>query len=117
MAPVRESDTPCYPSARVKLAGADEIRPLGGVQVISWMAPRTTRMGRVYFVVGSGKGLHRRSQVPPVWIDLIAGLTGLLMVADQPADPFVEAVDVPLSAEHGPGSLAVLITTSEVLGT
>ena len=57
----------------------------------------------------------KRQLFGEVGIDLLAGPTEILIIADDPADPFIVAVDLLSQAEHGPDSPAVLVTTSETL--
>jgi sulfopropanediol 3-dehydrogenase len=101
------------------LAGADEIFLLGGVQAVAAMAVGTDTFKKVDLLVGPGNAYvaeAKRQLFGEVGIDLIAGPTEILIVADEHADPFVVAVDLLSQAEHGPDSPAILITTSEELG-
>jgi sulfopropanediol 3-dehydrogenase len=98
------------------LAGADDIFLLGGVQAVAAMAVGTETVGRVDLLAGPGNAYvaeAKRQLFGEVGIDLFAGPTEILVVADDSADPFVVAVDLLSQAEHGPDSPAVLITTSE----
>lgn len=101
------------------LAGADEIYLLGGVQAVAAMAVGTETIGGVPMLAGPGNAYvaeAKRQLFGEVGIDLFAGPTEILVVADEHADPFVVAVDLLSQAEHGPDSPAVLVTTSEELG-
>jgi len=105
--------------AAMHLAGADEIYVLGGVQAIAALARGTETIKPVHLIVGPGNAYvaeAKRQLFGPVGIDLIAGPTEILILADDTADPFTVAVDLLSQAEHGPDSPAVLITTSERLG-
>jgi sulfopropanediol 3-dehydrogenase len=105
--------------AAMALAGADEIYVLGGVQAVAAMALGTETIGRVDLLAGPGNAYvaeAKRQLYGEVGIDLFAGPTEILIIADEYADPFVVAVDLLSQAEHGPDSPAVLITTSEALG-
>lgn len=105
--------------AAMHLAGADEIYVLGGVQAIAALAVGTESVDRVDLLVGPGNAFvaeAKRQLFGEVGIDLFAGPTEVLIVADEHADPFVVAVDLLSQAEHGPDSPAVLITTSIELG-
>ena len=105
--------------AAMHLAGADEIYILGGVQAVAALAVGTESMARVDLLTGPGNAYvaeAKRQLFGEVGIDLFAGPTEVLVVADDHADPFVVAVDLLSQAEHGPDSPAVLITTSEELG-
>lgn len=100
-------------------AGADEIYLLGGIQAVAAMAIGTETIGRVDMLTGPGNAYvaeAKRQLYGEVGIDLFAGPTEILIVADESADPFIVAVDLLSQAEHGPDSPAVLITTSEALG-
>ena len=78
------------------------------------MAVGTETMGRVDLIAGPGNAYvaeAKRQLFGEVGIDLFAGPTEILVVADEHADPFVVAVDLLSQAEHGPESPAVLVTT------
>ncbi|MDA3642568.1 histidinol dehydrogenase [Saccharopolyspora indica] len=105
--------------AAMHLAGADEIYLLGGVQAVVSMALGTETIAPVDMLAGPGNAFvaeAKRQLFGEIGIDLFAGPTEVLIVADETADPFVVAVDLLSQAEHGPDSPAVLITTSEELG-
>jgi len=100
-------------------AGADEIHCLGGVQALAAMAYGTASLRAADMVVGPGNQYvaeAKRQIFGTVGIDLLAGPTEILVVADDSADPVVVACDLLGHAEHGPNSPAVLITTSRALG-
>jgi len=105
--------------AAMHLAGADEIYILGGVQAVAALAVGTETIAPVNLLAGPGNAFvaeAKRQLFGEVGIDLFAGPTEVLIVADEHADPFITAVDLLSQAEHGPDSPAVLITTSEELG-
>jgi histidinol dehydrogenase len=105
--------------AAMHLAGADEIFILGGVQAITAMAIGTETIRKVDFIAGPGNAFvadAKRQLFGEVGIDLFAGPTEVLIVADDAADPYSCAVDLLSQAEHGPDSPAVLITNSEDVG-
>ncbi|GFF53421.1 histidinol dehydrogenase [Aspergillus udagawae] len=105
--------------AAMHLAGADEIYLLGGVQAIAAMALGTETMAKVDFIAGPGNAFvaeAKRQLFGEIGIDLFAGPTEILIVADETADPFTVATDILSQAEHGPDSPAVIITTSEAVG-
>ncbi len=107
---------PAATVAAMSLAGADEIYVLGGVQAVVSLALGTETIGRVDLIAGPGNAYvaeAKKQLFGEVGIDLFAGPTEVLIVADDAADPFVVAVDLLSQAEHGPDSPAVLITTSE----
>ncbi len=100
-------------------AGADEIYCLGGVQALGAMAYGTEAVAAVDMVVGPGNQYvaeAKRQLFGTVGIDLLAGPTEILIIADASADPAVVACDLLGQAEHGPTSPAILITTSRALG-
>ena len=104
--------------AAMHLAGADEIYILGGVQAIAALALGTESIDAVDFLVGPGNAYvveAKRRLFGKVGIDLIAGPTEILIVADETADPVIVAADLLGQAEHGPASPAVLVTTSPAL--
>ena len=100
------------------LAGADEIYVLGGIQAIGAMAIGTESIGAVDMLVGPGNAFvaeAKRQLFGRVGIDLFAGPTETLVIADETVDGEICAVDLLGQAEHGPNSPAVLLTTSEKL--
>jgi sulfopropanediol 3-dehydrogenase len=106
--------------AAMHLAGADEIYLLGGVQAIAALAIGTESIGRVDVLAGPGNAYvaeAKRQLFGEVGIDLFAGPTEVLILADSSADPFLIAVDLLSQAEHGPDSPAILVTTSEFLAS
>lgn len=110
---------PAATVAAMHLAGADEIYLLGGVQAVTALALGTETVASVDLLAGPGNAYvaeAKRQLFGEVGIDLFAGPTEILVVADEHADPFVVAVDLLSQAEHGPDSPAVLVTTSEDLG-
>jgi sulfopropanediol 3-dehydrogenase len=100
------------------LAGADEIYCLGGVQAIAAMSIGTEQIAQVDMVVGPGNAYvaeAKRQLFGRVGIDLIAGPTEVLLVADDTADGEMCATDLLGQSEHGYDSPAILVTTSEKL--
>ncbi|WP_136056003.1 histidinol dehydrogenase [Microbacterium sp. K24] len=115
--PIR-GEIPAATIAAMKMAGADEIYLLGGVQAVAAMAVGTETIERVNMIAGPGNAYvaeAKRQLFGEVGIDLFAGPTEILIVADEHADPFFTAVDLLSQAEHGPDSPAVLVTTSQSL--
>jgi sulfopropanediol 3-dehydrogenase len=113
--PIR-GEIPAATVAAMSLAGADEIWILGGVQAVAAMALGTASMAKVDLIAGPGNAYvaeAKRQLFGEVGIDLFAGPTEILILADEHADPFLVAVDLLSQAEHGPESPAILITTSE----
>jgi sulfopropanediol 3-dehydrogenase len=112
--PYQGAPTPATVAA-MHLAGADEIYVLGGVQALAALALGTETIPRVDLLVGPGNAYvaeAKRQLFGDVGIDLLAGPTEILVIADENADPAVVAADLVGQAEHGPTSPAVLITTS-----
>jgi sulfopropanediol 3-dehydrogenase len=105
--------------AAMHLAGADEIYVLGGVQGVAALALGTETIGRVDLLAGPGNAYvaeAKRQLFGEVGIDLFAGPTETLVIADGSTDPFLAAVDLLSQAEHGPDSPAILVTSSERVG-
>jgi sulfopropanediol 3-dehydrogenase len=99
-------------------AGADEIYCLGGVQSLGAMAYGTATVPPVDMVIGPGNQYvaeAKRQIFGVVGIDLLAGPTEILVIADETADAAVVAADLLGQAEHGPTSPAILLTTSRAL--
>ncbi len=116
--PPIKGEIPAATVAAMSMAGADEIFILGGVQAVTAMALGTENMERVDMIAGPGNAYvaeAKRQLYGEVGIDLFAGPTEILIIADDDADPFVVAVDLLSQAEHGPESPAILVTTSELL--
>lgn len=104
--------------AAMHLAGADEILVLGGVQAVGAMALGTDTIAPVDMLVGPGNAYvaeAKRQLYGRVGIDLFAGPTETLVIADDTVDGEICATDLLGQAEHGPTSPAVLLTTSETL--
>ena len=104
--------------AAMHLGGADEIHILGGVQAVAAMALGTDTFQPVDMLVGPGNAYvaeAKRQLYGKVGIDLFAGPTEILVIADETADAEMCATDLLGQAEHGPTSPAILLTTSERL--
>jgi sulfopropanediol 3-dehydrogenase len=104
--------------AAMHFGGADEIYVLGGVQAIAAMALGTEAIPSVDMIVGPGNAYvaeAKRQLFGRVGIDLLAGPTETLVIADDSVDGEICATDLLGQAEHGPSSPAVLITNSEKL--
>jgi sulfopropanediol 3-dehydrogenase len=104
--------------AAMHFGGADEIYALGGVQAIAAMALGTESIQPVDMLVGPGNAYvaeAKRQLFGRVGIDLLAGPTETLIIADDSCDAEMAAVDLIGQAEHGPGSPAVLLTNSAKL--
>jgi sulfopropanediol 3-dehydrogenase len=100
------------------LAGADEIYCLGGVQAVGAMAIGTQSIAPVDVLCGPGNAFvaeAKRQLFGRVGIDLFAGPTETLVIADDTVDGEICATDLLGQAEHGPDSPAILLTTSAAL--
>ncbi|MEN7341844.1 MAG: histidinol dehydrogenase [Pseudomonadota bacterium] len=104
--------------AAMSMAGADEIYCLGGVQAVSAMALGTETIDSVDMIVGPGNAYvaeAKRQLYGRVGIDLFAGPTETLVIADDTCDGEMAATDLLGQAEHGLNSPAVLLTNSQTL--
>ena len=100
------------------MAGADEIYCLGGVQAVAAMAIGTETIKPVDMLVGPGNAYvaeAKRQLFGRVGIELFAGPTETLLIADDSVDGEICATDLLGQAEHGPTTPAILLTTSEKL--
>ena len=100
------------------MAGADEIYCLGGIQAVAAMGIGTQSIAPVDILVGPGNAYvaeAKRQLFGRVGIDLFAGPTETLVIADETVDGELCATDLLGQAEHGPDSPAILLTTSEKL--
>jgi sulfopropanediol 3-dehydrogenase len=107
---------PAATVAAMHLAGADEIYLLGGIQAVAMMALGTGSVPPVDMLVGPGNAFvaeAKRQLFGRVGIDLLAGPTETLIIADDTADAEICATDLLGQAEHGPTSPAILLTTSK----
>jgi len=104
--------------AAMHMGGADEIYALGGVQAVAAMALGTETISSVDMLVGPGNSFvaeAKRQLYGRVGIDLFAGPTETLIIADDSVDGEICATDLLGQAEHGPTSPAILLTNSEKL--
>lgn len=116
--PPIKGEIPAATVTAMYLAGADEIYILGGVQAMTAMAVGTETIEPVDMIVGPGNAFvaeAKRQLFGRVGIDLFAGPTETLVIADETADAEMIATDLLGQAEHGPTSPSALITTSEKL--
>ncbi len=100
------------------MAGADEIYCLGGIQAVGAMAIGTASISPVDILVGPGNAFvaeAKRQLFGRVGIDLFAGPTETMVIADETVDGEICATDLLGQAEHGPDSPAILVTTSRKL--
>ena len=104
--------------AAMHMAGADEIYCIGGVQAVAAMALGTDQIAPVDMIVGPGNAYvaeAKRQLFGKIGIDLLAGPTETLIIADETCDAEMAATDLLGQAEHGVNSPAILLTTSETL--
>ena len=116
--PPIDGGPPAETVAAMTLGGADEIHILGGVQAVTAMALGTESIAAVDMLVGPGNAYvaeAKRQLYGRVGIDLFAGPTEVLVIADDSVDVEMVAVDLLGQAEHGPTSPAILVTTSRAL--
>jgi sulfopropanediol 3-dehydrogenase len=104
--------------AAMHFGGADDIYVLGGVQAVAAMALGTETIAPVDMIVGPGNAYvaeAKRQLFGRIGIDLLAGPTETLIIADESVDGEICATDLLGQAEHGPTSPVVMITNSEKL--
>jgi len=114
--PPLNGEAPAATVAAMAMAGADEIYLLGGIQAVAAMALGTETIKPVDMLVGPGNAFvaeAKRQLYGRVGIDLFAGPTETLVIADDTVDAEICATDLLGQAEHGPTSPAVLLTTSK----
>jgi sulfopropanediol 3-dehydrogenase len=120
-APPRRGENGIYPPMLYTMAssGADQILHIGGVQALAAIAYGIEGVEPVDLVIGAGNAYvaeAKRQLFGTVGIDLLAGPTEILIIADDSADPRLLAADLLGQAEHGPTSPAILLTTSRDVG-
>ncbi len=116
--PPINGEIPAATVTAMALAGADEIYIVGGVHSMAAMARGTETMVPVDMLVGPGNAYvaeAKRQLFGKVGIDLLAGPTETLVIADETFDTEMIATDLLGQAEHGPTSPCALITTSDRL--
>ncbi|SDI68404.1 histidinol dehydrogenase [Natribacillus halophilus] len=116
--PPANGRVPSATVAAMYMAGADDIYLLGGVQAMTAMGVGTETIDSVDMIVGPGNPFvaeAKRQLFGRVGIDLLAGPTEVLVIADDTADVEMVATDILGQAEHGPTSPGALITTSQSL--
>ena len=104
--------------AAAKLAGVDKIFKIGGAQAIAAMAFGTKQIPRVNKIVGPGNifvTLAKKEVYGHCDIDMLAGPSEILIIADENANPTFVAADLLSQAEHDLLACSILITTSEIL--
>lgn len=104
--------------AAAHVAGVTEVLRIGGAQAVAALAFGTASIGRVDKIVGPGNkwvAEAKRQVFGTVDIDMVAGPSEILVIADEHADPVHVAADLIGQAEHDPDAIAWLVTTSEEL--
>ncbi len=115
--PFKGKPAPAIVAAQA-LAGADDIYALGGIQAVGAMALGTESISPVDILVGPGNAFvaeAKRQLYGRVGIDLFAGPTETLIIADESVDGEMCATDILGQVEHGPDSPGILLTNSEQL--
>lgn len=113
--PPLDGRLPSATIAAMHLAGADELYCLGGVQAVAALALGTETIAPVDFIAGPGNAYvveAKRQLFGRVGIDLLAGPSEIVVIADETADAELVAADLLAQSEHGPTSPGVLVTTS-----
>jgi sulfopropanediol 3-dehydrogenase len=103
----------------MSISGADEVFCFGGVQALAALAFGIDGLEPVDMIVGAGNAFvaeAKRQLFGAVGIDLLAGPTEILVLANEHAEPELVAIDLLGQAEHGPDSPAVLVCDSEEFG-
>ncbi|MGB7337278.1 MAG: histidinol dehydrogenase [Phototrophicaceae bacterium] len=116
--PPINGEIPAATVAAMHLAGADDIYLLGGIQAMAAMAYGAVGIDPVDMIVGPGNAYvaeAKRQLFGVVGIDLLAGPTEVLVIADDSSDVEICATDLLGQAEHGPSSPAILLTTSKTI--
>lgn len=116
--PMPKGDINPYILAAAKIAGVTEIYGIGGAQAIGAMAYGTKTISRVDKIVGPGNiyvATAKRLVFGAVDIDMVAGPSEILIMADENADPEFIAADLLSQAEHDEMASSILVTTSESL--
>lgn len=115
--PFKGKPAPAIVAAQA-LAGADAIYALGGIQAVGAMALGTQTIDPIDILVGPGNAFvaeAKRQLFGRVGIDLFAGPTETLIIADESVDGEICATDILGQVEHGPDSPGILLTNSEKL--
>ncbi|MCX8205527.1 MAG: histidinol dehydrogenase [Candidatus Nezhaarchaeota archaeon] len=115
--PLKDGRAPPLTLVAAIEAGADRVFKVGGAQAVAAMAYGTQSVPKVEKIVGPGGVYVTAAKLAvslDVAIDLPAGPSEVVVLADE-ADPLLIALDLLAQAEHGPGSMAILVTTSRKL--
>ncbi|OGL41868.1 MAG: histidinol dehydrogenase [Candidatus Schekmanbacteria bacterium RIFCSPHIGHO2_02_FULL_38_11] len=118
--PAPKGDLNPYPLVAARWSGVDEVYRIGGAQAIAAMAFGTETVPRVDKIVGPGNiyvATAKRMVFGKVGIDMVAGPTEIVVVADAGANPKYIAADLLSQAEHDETASAILITNSEKIAS
>ena len=116
--------TAAYPSSVLmnaipaKIAGVDRVFLMGGAQAVAALAYGTETVPKVDKIVGPGNiyvATAKKQLYGTVDIDMVAGPSEILVLADETANPRYLAADLMSQAEHDPMASAILLTTSEAI--
>jgi histidinol dehydrogenase len=116
--PTPEGEAPEVVLAAAAIAGVDEVYRVGGAQAVGALAFGTDTIARVDKIVGPGNrwvAEAKRQVYGQVDIDMVAGPSEILVIADHTADPRRVAADLIGQAEHDPDAISWLVTTSAAL--
>ncbi|NBK97929.1 MAG: histidinol dehydrogenase [Erysipelotrichia bacterium] len=116
--PNKEGSVNPYIVAAAKIAGVNKIYKVGGAQSIAALAYGTQSIPKVDKIVGPGNvyvATAKKLVYGKVDIDMIAGPSEILVIADESADPKYVAADLISQAEHDPMASSILLTTSQTL--
>lgn len=116
--PGKDGKVPNAVLAACKIAGVDELYSVGGAQAIAALAYGTESIRKVDKIVGPGNlfvTLAKKMVIDQVAIDMLAGPSEVLIIADKSADPRLVAADLLAQAEHAQDAVALLVTDSDEL--
>ena len=116
--PTPGGETNALVLAAAHIAGVDEIWRVGGAQAVAALAYGTDRIGKVDVIAGPGNAWvaeAKRQLYGVVGIDMVAGPSEILVIADGNNNPEWIAADLLSQAEHDPTSQSILITDSDAL--
>ncbi len=116
----KDGRVPAAIIAAASVAGVDRIFKIGGAQAVAALAYGTATVPKVDKIVGPGNAYvaeAKKHVFGAVSIDMIAGPSEILVIADGTCDPAVVAADLLSQAEHDKNASAVLVTTSEALAS
>ena len=116
--PAKNGQINPYVLAAAKIAGADKIYKIGGAQAIAAMAFGTETVPRVSKITGPGNifvTLAKKEVFGHCDIDMLAGPSEILIIADETANPVYAAADMLSQAEHDPLACSIVITTNQIL--